>query len=212
VNDLFVPVAFLAIVVGVVADILLSNAMEENQHLYILSFMMLVFVLIQASLLIRDWVRRGREREKLAVQLEELNRSLESRVRERTSELMERTDELNARNEQIALQNRKLSETIRLKNKIFSVISHDLRSPVVNILYTLYMLKEEEFRDRTESLADSCIQYSQQLISLLENMLVWGKGQEDMIRYVPLNMTSPDILSYNIRILRRTGRQEEYLT
>ncbi|MEZ5019398.1 MAG: hypothetical protein R2756_04630 [Bacteroidales bacterium] len=53
--------------------------MEEPAS-YILSFMMLVFVLIQASLLIRDWVRRGREREKLAVQLEELNRSLESRV------------------------------------------------------------------------------------------------------------------------------------
>lgn len=201
-TDLLYLVAFLAIVVGVVADILLSNAMEENQHLYILSFMMLVFVLIQASLLIRDWVRRGREREKLAVQLEELNRSLESRVRERTSELMERTDELNARNEQIALQNRKLSETISLKNKIFSVISHDLRSPVVNILYTLYMLKEEEFRDKTESLADSCIQYSQQLISLLENMLVWGKGQEDMIRYVPAEHDLADIILTNISILK----------
>ncbi|MEZ5019397.1 MAG: hypothetical protein R2756_04625 [Bacteroidales bacterium] len=115
---------------------------------------------------------------------------------------MERTDELNARNEQIALQNRKLSETISLKNKIFSVISHDLRSPVVNILYTLYMLKEEEFRDKTESLADSCIQYSQQLISLLENMLVWGKGQEDMIRYVPAEHDLADIVLTNISILK----------
>ncbi|MEZ4999089.1 MAG: hypothetical protein R2758_17145 [Bacteroidales bacterium] len=141
-------VALLAIVIGVVQTFCLANAMEENQHLYILSLQMLVFVLIQASLLIRDWVRRGRERERLAVQLEELNRSLESRVEERTRELMERTDELNARNEQIALQNRKLSETISLKNKIFSVISHDLSSPVVNILYTLYMLKEEEFQTK----------------------------------------------------------------
>lgn len=201
-TDILYLVAFLAIIIGVVADILLSNAMEENQHLYILSFLMLVFVLIQATLLIRDWVRRGKEREKLAVQLEELNRSLESRVKERTRELMERTEELNSRNEQIALQNKKLSETISLKNKVFSVISHDLRSPVVNILYTLYMLKEEEFRDRTESLADSCIQYSQQLISLLENMLVWGKGQEDMIRYAPAENDLAEIILTNISILK----------
>src|SRR5690606_21715200 len=108
----------------------------------------------------------------------------------------------NARNQQIALQNKKLTETISLKNKIFSVIAHDLRSPVVNILYTLYLLKEEEFRDRTESLADSCIQYSQQLISLLENMLVWGRGQEDMIKYAPAENDLADIILTNISILK----------
>jgi signal transduction histidine kinase len=200
--DILYLIAFLAIVVGAVADILLSNALEENQHMYILSFMMLVFVLIQATLLISDRVKQGQERERLAVQLEELNHTLENRVEERTRELKERSDELNARNEQIAHQNKRLSETISLKNKVFSVISHDLRSPVVNILYTLYMLKEEEFRDRTESLADSCIQYSQQLISLLENMLIWGKGQEDMIRYAPAENDLADIILTNISILK----------
>jgi len=208
-NDLFYLVAFLAVIIGLVPDILLANALEENQQLYILSFMMLVFVLIQATLLIADWVRRGKEREKLAVQLEDLNRSLESRVEERTRELKERTKELNARNEQIALQNKKLSETVSLKNKIFSVISHDLRSPVVSILYSLYMLKEEEFRDRTESLADSCIQSSQQLITLLENMLVWGRGQEDMIKYAPAENDLADIILTNISILKDSADRKD---
>ncbi len=208
-EDVFYLVAFLAIIIGLVSDILLANALEENQHLYILSFLMLVFVLIQAALLIADWVRRGKEREKLAVQLEDLNRSLESRVEERTRELSERTRELNARNEQIALQNKKLSETVSLKNKIFSVISHDLRSPVVSILYSLYMLKEEEFRDRTESLADSCIQSSQQLITLLENMLVWGRGQEDMIKYAPAENDLADIVLTNISILKDSADRKD---
>jgi hypothetical protein len=73
---------------------------------------------------------------------------------------------------------------------------------VVNILYTLHLLKEEEFRDRTESMADSCIQYSQQLISLLENMLVWGRGQEDMIRYSPAENDLADHILTNISILK----------
>lgn len=200
--DLFYLIGFLAIGFGVIADILFANALEENQRLYILSFLMLVFVLIQATLLIRDWIRSGREREKLAVQLEELNRSLETRVEQRTRELREKSEELNARNEQIALQNKKLSETVSLKNKVFSVISHDLRSPVVNILYSLYLLKEEEYRDKTQSLADSCIQYSQMLITLLENMLVWGRGQEGMIRNAPAENDLADIILTNISILK----------
>ena len=201
-SDLFYLIGFLAVGIGIIADILLANALEENQQLYILSFLMLVFVLIQATLLIREWIVRGREREQLSAELEELNRNLETRVRERTRELSEKSDELNARNEEIAQQNRKLSETISLKNKIFSVISHDLRSPVVNILYSLYLLKEEEYRDKTESLADSCIQYSQMLITLLENMLVWGRGQEDMIRNAPAENDLADIILTNISILK----------
>jgi len=200
--DLVYFIAILTIGAGLVADIMLSNAMEENQRLYIMSFTMMIFVFLQATMLIRELVSSGRERENLAGQLEELNRDLENRVEKRTRELREKSDELNARNAQIETQNKKLSETISLKNKVFSVISHDLRSPVVNILYTLHMLKDEEFRDKTESLANSCIQYSQMLISLLENMLVWGRGQEDMIRYVPAENDLADIVLTNMSILK----------
>jgi len=73
----------------------------------------------------------------------------------------------------IALQNKQLSDTIQLKNRIFSVIAHDLRSPVVNILYMLNLLKEKEYKEKYDTFANSSIQYAQLVISLLENMLVW---------------------------------------
>src|SRR5665647_1675479 len=200
--DIIYFVAIIALGAGAIADIMLSNGLEKNQQIYILSFMMMVFVFVQAALLIREWVNSGRERVKLALQLEELNRSLEDRVEERTKELKTKSMELNARNEQIALQNKKLSETIHLKNKVFSVIAHDLRSPVVNILYTLHLLREEKDGDKTEAMANSCIQYSQMLISLIENMLVWGREQEDMIRFAPSENDLADIVLTNISILK----------
>ena len=73
-----------------------------------------------------------------------MNRNLEIIVNERTQEINARRDEIENQNIKIASRNKKLSETIQLKNKIFSVIAHDLRSPVVNILYMLNLLKEEE--------------------------------------------------------------------
>ncbi len=75
----------------------------------------------------------------------------------------------------IAIQNKQLSDTIQLKNRIFSVIAHDLRSPVVNILYMLNLLKEKEYKEKYDTFANSSIQYAQLVISLLENMLVWGQ-------------------------------------
>ena len=203
--DLIYFVAIIAIGVGAVADVMLSNGFENNQQIYILSFMMMLFVFVQAALLIREWVKSGKEREKLAFQLEELNRSLEDRVDERTKELKTKSIEINARNEQIALQNKKLSETVHLKNKVFSVIAHDLRSPVVNILYTLHLLREEKDGEKTEAMANSCIQYSQMLISLIENMLVWGRGQEDMIRFAPSENDLADIVLTNISIMKEAA-------
>lgn len=203
--DLIYFVAIIAIGAGSVADVMLSNGFENNQQIYILSFLMMLFVFVQAALLIREWVKSGKEREKLSFQLEELNRSLEDRVDERTKELKTKSIEINARNEQIALQNKKLSETIHLKNKVFSVIAHDLRSPVVNILYTLHLLREEKDGEKTEAMANSCIQYSQMLISLIENMLVWGRGQEDMIRFAPSENDLADIVLTNISIMKETA-------
>ena len=70
-----------------------------------------------------------------------MNRNLEMLVNERTQELKKRNEEVEKQSSMIAIQNKQLSDTIQLKNRIFSVIAHDLRSPVVNILYMLNLLK-----------------------------------------------------------------------
>jgi len=85
------------------------------------------------------------------------------------------------------------------------VIAHDLRSPVVNILYMLNLLKEEEYKDKYDSFADASIQYSQQVINLLENMLVWGRGQEDKIKYSPGKYDLADIILTNLSIFKDTA-------
>jgi signal transduction histidine kinase len=70
------------------------------------------------------------------------------------------------------------------------------------------MLKEEEFKDKTEAMANSCIQYSQMLISLIENMLVWGRGQEDMIRFSPSENDLADIVLTNMSILKDNAERK----
>jgi two-component system sensor histidine kinase/response regulator len=123
--------------------------------------------------------------------------------------LKTRNEEIEAQNSRIAFQNNQLSDTIQLKNKIFSVIAHDLRSPVVNILYMLNLLKEKEYKENYDAYADSCIQYSQSIITLLENMLVWGRGQEGKIKFSPGEHDLAGIILTNLSIFKETADRKE---
>lgn len=201
--------AFVLFTFGAVHDIIVSLGKSNSPVGYIMSFIVVIFIFIQAILLLYKWVIAFYEKEKLQKELEFLNRNLEQMINERTLELKTRNEEIENQNIKIALQNKQLSETIHLKNKIFSVIAHDLRSPVVNILYMLNLLKEEEFKENYDTFANSSIQYAQMVINLLENMLVWGRGQEDKIKYSPEKHDLANIILTNLSIFKETSDRKD---
>jgi Signal transduction histidine kinase len=201
--------AFVLFIAGGMHDIRVSLGRASENAGYVMTYIVILFVFIQASLLLYKWVISYYEKDKLQNDLEFINRNLELLVNERTQELKGRNDEIEQQNSRIALQNKQLSETLQLKNKIFSVIAHDLRSPVVNILYMLNLLKEKEYKEKYDTFANSSIQYAQLVISLLENMLVWGRGQEDKIKYSPEKRNLSDIILTNLSIFKETSDKKE---
>jgi len=203
--DFLYFLTFIMLASAAVNDVRISLGKQVFFSGYILTQAIVVFVFIQAVLILYKWVKAYSEKEKLQKEHEYLNRHLEKIVSDRTHEIIARKEEIEEQNIRIAAQNKKLSETVQLKNKIFSVIAHDLRSPVVNILYMLNMLKEDENKEKYDFFADASIEYSQQVISLLENMLVWGRGQEDKIRYAPGKHDLADIILTNLSIFKETA-------
>jgi len=207
--DIAYFMAFMLLIIGGIHDIRVSLGKVDSSSSYFLTYFVVLFVFIQAALLLYKWIRAFKEKEKLQSELEFVNKNLEMLINERTQELKTRNEEIEKQNVMIANQNKQLSETIQLKNKIFSVISHDLRSPVVNILYMLNLLKEKEYKEKYDTFANSSIQYAQQVISLLENMLVWGRGQEEKIKYTPERQNLADIILTNLSIFKETADLKE---
>jgi signal transduction histidine kinase len=207
--DIVYFLAFIMLIAGGMHDIRVSLGKASEVTGYILTYIVTIFVFIQASLLLYKWVLSFYEKDKLHIDLEFMNRNLEVLVDERTQELKKRNEEIEQQNTRIALQNKQLSDTIQLKNKIFSVVAHDLRSPVVNILYMLNLLKEKEYKEKYDTFANSSIQYAQNVISLLENMLVWGRDQEDKIKYSPGKWNMADIILTNLSIFKETSDLKE---
>jgi|WetSurMetagenome_2_1015567.scaffolds.fasta_scaffold00885_6 signal transduction histidine kinase len=207
--DIIFFLAFVLLFVGGVHDIRVSLGKAYSTIGYTLTYIIVLFVFIQASLLIYKWIRAFHEKERLQTELEFMNRNLELLVNERTQELIVRSAEIEKQNSWIEQQNKHLSDTIQLKNRIFSVIAHDLRSPVVNILYMLNLLKEKEYKEKYDTFANASIQYAQLVISLLENMLVWGRGQEDKIKFSPDKRDLVDIILTNLSIFKETADKKD---
>jgi signal transduction histidine kinase len=200
---------FLLLAFSVIHDTRVSLGKSDSLIEYSFPFIVMAFILIHAITLLYKWFKGYYEKEELQDELELMNWNLELIVDERTKELKTRNEEIELKNTMIASQNKQLADTLVLKNKIYSVIAHDLRNPAVNILYMLNLLKEKEYKDNYDANANSCIQYCQSIINLLENMLVWGKGHEDKIRFSPDEYDLAGIILTNLSIFKENADRKE---
>jgi signal transduction histidine kinase/tetratricopeptide (TPR) repeat protein len=90
-------------------------------------------------------------------------------------------------NTQLQLLNNNLDEANKTKTRFFSILNHDLRSPVANLIQFLHLQKnspeifDEESKER---LQQKTIVGAENLLSSMEDILLWSKGQ--MTNFKPL--------------------------
>lgn len=115
--------------------------------------------------------------------------------------------ELKYTRDELQKTTRHLSDLNEIKDKMFSVIGHDLRSPVGSIKMTLDLLlcnqhnmKDTEFMETIHLLN----QTSDEVFSLLENLLGWAKSQSGniTIQTEKLNLKQ---LSLNLYLLQKSN-------
>ena len=99
------------------------------------------------------------------------------------------------RREQHRANESKLKDLIATKDKFFSIIAHDLKSPFNGIIGFSSILKEEAYKLDTPTIIDyaGMINYSAlQTHRLLENLLDWARMQQGKIAFnVVPNLLSP---------------------
>jgi len=83
-------------------------------------------------------------------------------------------------NQKLQLLNQELDEANKIKARFFSILNHDLRSPVSNLIHFLHLQKEnpelidEEMAARMQT---KVITGAENLLSSMEDILLWSKGQ-----------------------------------
>jgi signal transduction histidine kinase len=117
-----------------------------------------------------------------------------------------------------------LEQLNKTKDKIFSVISHDLRTPFANLIETLSFICDKDFHnefsdEEKHRMFNSILEQSKNTLSLLENLLKWStteKGVIDLeaklIYIQPLlksTVTSFETIALNKKIKLNINAQEE---
>lgn len=126
------------------------------------------------------------------------------RAEEQSSNLIELAEDLAVTKEELARLNDE-------KNKFFSIIAHDLRSPFNSILgYTelLASTGDKLTPDQVKEYAENAHEAGLSVFKLLENLLEWALLQMERIVYAPKKTSLAEIIGKTIELLNSVANDK----
>ena len=190
-ENVFFLAGMVIFIAALLNDILVANSMKALTDQYILHFALMLFVFIQAVLIIRSWVRAFTDKEKLMEEIAFMNKNLENLVDRRTLELSRR--------------NRELNEALDFKNRLFSIIAHDLKSPVASLVQNTALLDYDLSKEENRKLVDSFREMSSSALALIDNLLYWGRSQGNQLICNPELFDSAPVIGRVLKLYRTTA-------
>jgi len=170
---------------------------------YVKTIFITSIVLLFVVILLVLYYKRNLEKKATNLLLEKQR----DEIAEINKELEMLNEELTAQMEITAVQNSELEQLNMVKNKFFSIVSHDLRSPLATLkmLFGLYregQLNESELNELLAKLEDTIYTTS----VFLDNLLEWSKSQLDGIVVNPSVFEVGRLVSENIQLMETAVR------
>ncbi len=174
-------------------DLITAKSSNYLKTIFIISFL-LVMVIFLSDLL----YRRNLEKQSTNLQLKKQKQEIDA-INE---ELKSLNEELRMQMQIIADQNEELERLNTIKNKFFSIVSHDLRSPLATLqmLFSLYrkgQLGEAEMNEMLITLEETIYMTT----VFLDNLLNWSKSQLEGMVVKPSVLNIKEMVDENIRLM-----------
>jgi signal transduction histidine kinase len=132
-------------------------------------------------------------------------------VHEKSQELQRQNIELQRANLKLSASESRLTGLNAVKDKFFSIISHDMRGPLTSLTGFLEMFKTNQAdftRQEMLHFIDGMNASVKRIINMLENLLQWSKSQTGAIVPKPDTLELYGILENNIELLRETATRK----
>ena len=111
----------------------------------------------------------------------------------------------------IQKQNKQLQELNAAKDKYFSIIAHDLKSPFQGFIGLTELMGEEISSFSVAQLStyiQSINSTARNLYKLLSNLLEWSLMQKGVLSFNPVEIALSEVVSQNIDIIIKRGEQK----
>ncbi len=118
----------------------------------------------------------------------------------RNKQIEQQNEELNTINEQLLHSQHKLMRLNQTKDKFFSIVAHDLKSPLVALKTSVYNMRQsmqvvENTQHGNLSVLEEALTNT---INLLNNLLFWALSQEDSIEFQPEEFNVAECLEVEV--------------
>jgi len=113
--------------------------------------------------------------------------------------------------EEIIKANSELKRINSVKDKFFSIIAHDLKSPFQGLVGMTGMMAEDIYSFSQNELSEFSIKMHKSvknLLKLLTNLLDWARMQQGTISYEPIDLILSKVIAQNINLINKSGEQK----
>lgn len=120
-------------------------------------------------------------------------------------------DELGQVNKQLINSEEELKNLNAAKDKFFSIVAHDLRSPFTSLIGYSEFLKDDLAdlsKEEIELFANNIHESAQTVFNLLENLLQWSRVQTGRIQIDPEVYDISQLADYTITLLRTNAEKK----
>ena len=133
-----------------------------------------------------------------------------SQNRKINKRLNQQNQELHQKNDAIELQKEQLTQLNDVKDRFFSIISHDLRNSLTTMKLYFDLVSHPEYKAENHPKLTQEIAFSvQNTIDLLENLLVWASGQIKGIPMKPVVLNMHQLAEENINLVTGSATQKK---
>jgi signal transduction histidine kinase len=128
------------------------------------------------------------------------------RSKKRTNQMLaERNLQLSNALQKLSESEVELQNLNRSKDRIFSVVAHDLRNPVAAVTGFSELLHDnfEQFTQETQKeYVLQILQGTQRIQNLLENLLIWARSQMKAVKYEPESLKVKNVIDACVKELK----------
>ncbi len=126
--------------------------------------------------------------------------------------LVENINLIKEMNDKLAQSEIDLITNIQTKNKLFSIIAHDLRSPFTGLIGLTGILASKSNELTKEEVAEYSKEInnsSEKLLSLIENLLTWARSQKGEIKLNPGHHNLKSIIEPVVEIASTSAKRKQ---
>lgn len=102
-----------------------------------------------------------------------------------------------------------LESSLRFKNRVLSVIAHDLKNPIANVAQFSNLLVSKPELATKKQVMNSLHESSEAAVTLLDNLLYWGRNESESLSIVPAPVEMEELVHEVEALYQHMAQQKE---